>query len=260
MADDSKGNAIKAPGLQEWATYYEISLRQAFRWQTASLEKMQGHPPFQDPPAMIAWWGRCFKNRVSSKITKANAKWATGARPSNQPSQSPPDSSDSAPDVTAPKEANFDFGELNTDLTTLNSISVARMAVADCWAIYQDARTRGALGELDHLRQNLQRSQETLSKLESRSTRQLQAEGALVLASEVQARLLPLLKVIPQQFSRTIETALLRLLTDQLHITPETIRAAVSAAQSEACTHITNHLLPLTTDEIKLLATEPAPP
>lgn len=207
---------------------------------------------------MIAWWSRCFKNRVSSKITATIAKWTAGARPDGTDAASPPPPSDPTkpPDSSEPPESNFTFGDHSAAVDTVSSISIARMAVADCWAIYNAARDRNALGELDHLRQNLQRAQETLSKLESRSTRQLQSEGLLVLATEVQARLLPLLQVIPRQFSRSVETTLLRQLTDQLHITPETIRLAVSNAASEACEHITTHLLPLTTDEIKALAKE----
>src|SRR5689334_406773 len=77
-----------------YETTYATKRRAIFRWQAIGRAK-NDPPPLNNPPAMLAWWGRCMTNRAPAKLLAlSEAEVASGIQPASIGTPSTPPAAD----------------------------------------------------------------------------------------------------------------------------------------------------------------------
>jgi len=247
----ARGEVVKdelAPvGNALWAEYYGCSVKQIRNWINDASAAGAPAPPFSDPPAMERWWPSVYKHRPSSKIRFAIEKFLSGKPPvPGRPSTPSP-----APSPTPPEDP-IDFAPPVESFGTLDSLSLARIAVQDAQAIYDREKQRNNIPGIQQAGRALREAQQNLSTLEQRSTKHLLATGDLINGPEASARLTALWRTVPREMGSVIIARL-----SSLHALPQAdLAAAVHGAIEAAMAHTRDHLLQLTTAELYALKTE----
>lgn len=244
---ESPPDELAPVGNAAWAEYYGCTVKQIRNWINDASAAGAPAPPFADPPAMERWWPTVYKHRPSSKIRFAIEKFLSGkhpvpGRPSIPAPTLPP----------TPPEDPIDFAPPAESFGTLDSLSLARIAVQDAQAIYDREKQRNNIPGLQQASRALREAQQNLSTLEQRSTKHLLATGDLINGPEAAARLTALWRTVPREMGSVI---LARLST--LHALPQAdLAAAVHDAIQAAMAHTRDHLLQLTNAELYALKTE----
>ena len=229
-------------GNSAWAEYYGCSVKQIRNWLNDAAAAGAPAPPFSDPPAMERWWPSVYKHRPSSKIRFAIEKFLSGKYP--VPGRPSPPSL--APPPAAMMEDPIDFAPPAESFGTLDSLSLARIAVQDAQAIYDREKQRNNIPGIQQASRALREAQQNLSTLEQRSTKHLLATGDLINGPEAAARLTALWRTVPREMGSVIIARL-----SSLHALPQAdLAAAVHDAIAAAMAHTRDHLLQLTNAEL----------